>query len=88
MDIPSELLRNPNDGTANLTIAPMGTINHEDPWKFPFYKEDTQTLSIPLVIRSIHATKDDYDTATQAVSWRPRMAQRASPPTSPLPVCI
>lgn len=67
MDIPSELLRNPNDGTANLTIAPMGTINHEDPWKFPFYKEDTQTLSIPLVIRSIHATKDDYEAATQAV---------------------
>ena len=67
MDIPSELLRNPNDGTANLTIAPMGTINHEDPWKFPFYQEDTQTLSIPLVIRSIHATKDDYEAATQAV---------------------
>ena len=67
MDIPSKLLRNPNDGTANLTIAPMGTINHEDTSRFPFYKEDTQTLSIPLVIRSIHATKDDYDTATQAV---------------------
>ena len=27
MDIPEDLLRNPNDGTANLTIAPMGTIN-------------------------------------------------------------
>ena len=55
MDIPSELLRNPNDGTANLTIAPMGTINHEDPWKFPFYKEGHSDPEHPLVIRSIHA---------------------------------
>ncbi len=67
MDIPSELLRNPYDGTANLTIAPMGTINHEDTSKFPFYDEYTQSLRIPLVIRSIHATKENYDTATQAV---------------------
>ncbi len=67
MGIPSELLRNPHDGTANLTIAPMGTISHEDTSKFPFYDQRTQSLRIPLVIRSIHATKENYDTATQAV---------------------
>ena len=67
MGIPSELLRNPHDGTANLTIAPMGTINHEDTSKFPFYDQYTQSLSIPLVIRSIHAYEDNYNTATQAV---------------------
>ena len=45
----------------------MGTINDEDPSKFPFYDQESKTLEIPLVIRSIHSNESDYKTATQAV---------------------
>ena len=63
-----ELLRNPYNGTANMTIAPMGTIkNDEDPQKFPFYDKDTQTLKISMNIRSIYDTEEQYNKAVQQV---------------------
>ncbi len=79
MGIPENLLRNPYDGTANLTIAPMANIRYSyktmeipkgfqvDVKDFPFYNEETAALELPLYIRSMHTTQANYNAATQAV---------------------
>ena len=64
MGIPTELLRNPDNGAANLTLALMGGIKGS--YELASFYADGK-LSIPMYVRSLHATKDAYDTATNAV---------------------
>jgi acetylornithine deacetylase/succinyl-diaminopimelate desuccinylase-like protein len=66
MGIPMELLRNPSNGTPNLTFALMGGINSETPASF--YTDSSGTLSMPMFVRSMHVTADDSSQATAAVS--------------------
>ena len=65
MGIPPQLLRNPANGTPNLTFALMGGINNENP--LSFYTAASSTLSIPLYIRSMHVDAADSSTAMAAV---------------------
>ena len=64
MGIPTELLRNPDNGAANLTLALMGGIQRTYDL-ISFYADGK--LSIPMQVRSLHATQSDYETATSAV---------------------
>ena len=66
MGIPSDLLRNPSNGTPNLTFALMGGIRSETPTNF--YTDSTGQLSIPMYVRSMHVTADDSARATAAVT--------------------
>ncbi|HWK27073.1 MAG TPA: M20/M25/M40 family metallo-hydrolase [Solirubrobacter sp.] len=66
MGIPASLLRNPSDGTPNLTFALMGGINSETPKSF--YTDASGSLSIPLYVRSMHVTAADASEATAAVT--------------------
>ncbi|MDA0179742.1 M20/M25/M40 family metallo-hydrolase [Solirubrobacter phytolaccae] len=66
MGIPAALLRNPSNGTPNLTFALMGGINSETPTSF--YTDATGSLSIPLFVRSMHVTAADSTQATAAVT--------------------
>lgn len=66
MGIPASLLRNPSNGTPNLTFALMGGINSETPASF--YTDATGSLSIPLFVRSMHVTAADSAEATAAVT--------------------
>jgi hypothetical protein len=66
MGIPSKLLRNPSNGTPNLTFALMGGINSETPTSF--YTDATGSLSIPMFVRSMHVTAADSSQATAAVT--------------------
>ena len=66
MGIPTDLLRNNNDGTANLTFALMGNINNEDMEKFPIYTEDG-LLKMVMQVRSMHTNAADYTTAMDTV---------------------
>ncbi len=64
MGIPVDLLRNPDNGTPNLTLALMGGINSET--LTSFYAAGN--LSIPLYIRSMHVDAANYNTAIAAVT--------------------
>ncbi|MGB4135051.1 MAG: M20/M25/M40 family metallo-hydrolase [Microbacterium sp.] len=64
MGIPAELLRNPSNGTPNLTFALMGGIRSEEPTSF----FANGSLSIPMYVRSMHVTKEDSAQATDAVT--------------------
>ncbi|MFC4139904.1 MULTISPECIES: M20/M25/M40 family metallo-hydrolase [unclassified Microbacterium] len=64
MGIPSELLRNPQNGTPNLTFALMGGIRSEVPTSFFV----DGALSIPMYVRSMHLNADDSSRATKAVT--------------------
>ncbi|UNK70674.1 M20/M25/M40 family metallo-hydrolase [Microbacterium sp. H1-D42] len=64
MGIPASLLRNPDNGTPNLTFALMGGIRSEEPTSF--FANDA--LSIPMYVRSMHVTADDSSQATTAVT--------------------
>lgn len=64
MGIPATLLRNPDDGVANLTFALMGGIQGTYDL-VSFYKDGS--LSIPLYVRSMHENKGNYDEAMDAV---------------------
>jgi hypothetical protein len=66
MGIPASLLRNPSNGTPNLTFALMGGINSETPTSF--YTDASGSLSLPLFVRSMHVTADDAAQATAAVT--------------------
>ncbi|MET7749055.1 M20/M25/M40 family metallo-hydrolase [Micromonospora sp. NPDC005367] len=66
MGIPANLLRNPSNGTPNLTFALMGGINSETPTSF--YTASSGSLSIPMYVRSMHVTAADSSEATQAVT--------------------
>ncbi|SNS60286.1 Peptidase family M20/M25/M40 [Asanoa hainanensis] len=66
MGIPANLLRNPSNGTPNLTFALMGGINSETPTSF--YTDATGTLSMPMFVRSMHVTAADSSQATAAVT--------------------
>jgi hypothetical protein len=66
MGIPANLLRNPNNGTPNLTFALMGGIRTEEPTSF--YTDSSGTLSIPMYVRSMHVTAADSSQATTAVT--------------------
>ena len=66
MGIPASLLRNPSNGTPNLTFALMGGINSETPTSF--YTDASGSLSIPLFVRSMHVTPEDAGQATAAVT--------------------
>ena len=66
MGIPASLLRNPSNGTPNLTFALMGGINSETPTSF--YTDATGSLSIPMFVRSMHVTAADSGQATAAVT--------------------
>ncbi|WP_203718770.1 M20/M25/M40 family metallo-hydrolase [Asanoa siamensis] len=64
--IPANLLRNPSNGTPNLTFALMGGINSETPTSF--YTDATGSLSIPMFVRSMHVNAADSSQATAAVT--------------------
>ncbi|WP_154674120.1 zinc-binding metallopeptidase family protein [Nakamurella lactea] len=66
MGIPANLLRNPNNGTPNLTFALMGGIRTEEPTSF--YTDSSGTLSMPMYVRSMHVTAADSTQATTAVT--------------------
>lgn len=66
MGIPADLLRNPSNGTPNLTFALMGGINTEAPTAF--YTDSSGTLSMPMYVRSMHVTAADSAQATTAVT--------------------
>ncbi|RKN29119.1 M20/M25/M40 family metallo-hydrolase [Micromonospora musae] len=66
MGIPASLLRNPSNGTPNLTFALMGGINSETPTSF--YTDATGSLSIPMFVRSMHVNAADSGQATAAVT--------------------
>ncbi|GAA1869169.1 hypothetical protein GCM10009687_41120 [Asanoa iriomotensis] len=66
MGIPANLLRNPSNGTPNLTFALMGGINSETPTSF--YTEPSGSLSMPMFVRSMHVTPADSGEATAAVT--------------------
>ncbi|MEV1333485.1 M20/M25/M40 family metallo-hydrolase [Micromonospora costi] len=66
MGIPANLLRNPSNGTPNLTFALMGGINSETPTSF--YTDASGSLSIPMYVRSMHVTAADSSQATAAVT--------------------
>ncbi|MFG2169443.1 M20/M25/M40 family metallo-hydrolase [Micromonospora chersina] len=66
MGIPTNLLRNPSNGTPNLTFALMGGINSETPTSF--YTEASGSLSMPMYVRSMHVTAADSGQATAAVT--------------------
>lgn len=70
MGIPESLLRNPDNGTPNLTFAFMGGINSET--LISFYTAGTGSLSIPMYMRSMHTNATDYDSAIMAVrnAWQ------------------
>ncbi|HEX6023716.1 MAG TPA: M20/M25/M40 family metallo-hydrolase [Solirubrobacter sp.] len=65
MGIPEHLLRNPANGTPNLTFALMGGINNENP--AAFYNAGTGSLSMPVYVRSMHVTAADSSEAMAAV---------------------
>lgn len=65
MGIPEELLRDPNDGAANLTFALMGGINREAP--VSFFNASSNTVSIPMQVRYLFSYADDYNAAMSAV---------------------
>ena len=64
MGIPTELLRNPDNGAANLTLALMGGIKGS--YELASFYADGK-LSIPMYVRSLHINKANYDTACNAV---------------------
>ncbi|MGW0593643.1 M20/M25/M40 family metallo-hydrolase [Streptosporangium sp. NPDC002607] len=66
MGIPASLLRNPSNGTPNLTFALMGGINSETPTSF--YTDASGSLSMPMYVRSMHVTATDSSQATTAVT--------------------
>ncbi|MFI6453998.1 M20/M25/M40 family metallo-hydrolase [Streptosporangium amethystogenes] len=66
MGIPASLLRNPSNGTPNLTFALMGGINSETPTSF--YPDASGSLSMPMYVRSMHVTAADSSQATAAVT--------------------
>ncbi|MER5625853.1 M20/M25/M40 family metallo-hydrolase [Streptosporangium sp. NPDC002544] len=66
MGIPASLLRNPSNGTPNLTFALMGGINSETPTSF--YTDASGSLSMPMYVRSMHVTAADSSQATTAVT--------------------
>ncbi|MCW3843365.1 M20/M25/M40 family metallo-hydrolase [Micromonospora yasonensis] len=66
MGIPASLLRNPSNGTPNLTFALMGGINSETPTSF--YTDASGSLSMPMFVRSMHVTAADSGQATAAVT--------------------
>ncbi|PZG19664.1 hypothetical protein C1I95_11150 [Micromonospora craterilacus] len=66
MGIPANLLRNPSNGTPNLTFALMGGINSETPTSF--YTDASGSLSMPMYVRSMHVTAADSGQATAAVT--------------------
>ncbi|MFF4879689.1 M20/M25/M40 family metallo-hydrolase [Micromonospora sp. NPDC000668] len=66
MGIPASLLRNPSNGTPNLTFALMGGINSETPTSF--YTDASGSLSMPMYVRSMHVTAADSGQATAAVT--------------------
>ncbi len=72
MGIAEGLLRNPDNGTPNLTFALMGGINSET--LASFYTAGTGSLSIPMFMRSMHTNATDYDAAIAAVTnaWQAR----------------
>ncbi|KAB1914077.1 M20/M25/M40 family metallo-hydrolase [Micromonospora sp. AMSO31t] len=84
MGIPASLLRNPSNGTPNLTFALMGGINSETPTSF--YTDASGSLSMPMFVRSMHVTAADSGQATAAGHGRfpgegvhhrqPRLARR------------
>ena len=66
MGIPASLLRNPSNGTPNLTFALMGGISSETPTSF--YTDASGSLSMPMYVRSMHVTAADSGQATAAVT--------------------
>ncbi|MFC7641727.1 hypothetical protein ACFQX6_12580 [Streptosporangium lutulentum] len=66
MGIPASLLRNPSNGTPNLTFALMGGINSETPTSL--YTDASGSLSMPMYVRSMHVTAADSSQATTAVT--------------------
>ncbi|MFB8387302.1 M20/M25/M40 family metallo-hydrolase [Microbacterium sp. NPDC055910] len=66
MGIPEALLRNPSNGTPNLTFALMANINSEVPRSF--YTAETSSLSMPMYVRSMHVTAEDSTQAMTAVA--------------------
>ena len=66
MGIPSALLRNPANGTPNLTFALMGGINNEVP--ISFYNTASSSLGIPMYVRSMHVNAADSGQAMAAVA--------------------
>ncbi|MFJ2034065.1 M20/M25/M40 family metallo-hydrolase [Streptosporangium sp. NPDC087985] len=66
MGIPASLLRNPSNGTPNLTFALVGGINSETPTSF--YTDASGSLSMPMYVRSMHVTAADSSQATTAVT--------------------
>ncbi|MBQ6915794.1 MAG: M20/M25/M40 family metallo-hydrolase, partial [Kiritimatiellae bacterium] len=65
MGIPEELLRDPNDGAANLTFALMGGIRSEA--LASFFDAGTGLVSIPMQVRYLFSYADDLNTALDAV---------------------
>lgn len=68
--ISESLLRNPDNGAPNLTLALMGGVNSET--LASFYTASTGSLSIPMYMRSMHTNAADYDSAVAAVksAWQ------------------
>ncbi|MET7708292.1 M20/M25/M40 family metallo-hydrolase [Micromonospora sp. NPDC005413] len=66
MGIPASLLRNPSNGTPNLTLALMAGINSETPTSF--YTDASGSLSMPMYVRSMHITAADSGQAAAAVT--------------------
>lgn len=66
MGIDKDLLRNPDSGVPNLTLALMGGINGAT-LDAPASFYSNGALSIPLYIRSMHTNAADYNAAMDAV---------------------
>lgn len=64
LGIPSKLLRDPDNGVAYMTFAPMGGIKGS--YELASFYADGK-LSIPMYVRSLHINKANYDTACSAV---------------------
>ena len=64
--IPNNLLRNPDNGTPNLTLALMGGIGTETP--VSFYTASTGVLSIPLYLRYMYTSAADHSAGMTALT--------------------
>jgi|GEM_PF-5216841 len=66
MGIPAELLRDPRDGAANLTVALMGNINNEVPRSF--FNAETGQISMAMNVRYFYSYAEDYSAAMEALT--------------------
>ena len=80
MGIPASLLRNPSNGTPNLTFALMGGINSETPTSF--YTAASGSLSIPMFVRSMHVNARTPTPPTAAVTAPSRRRGSPSAPSA------